>query len=846
MFLFLKLIFRQFIYQNKFSFLFILNLSIGFFSFYLVESFKSSVSESVLSQSKGMTGGDLVISSRQLIREEQKAKALNILPENTKQSSVLRVFSMTSFDGVSRLIQLKAIEEQYPFYGVLELKGQGVVNSELKNKLIQEDIVWISQDLEIQLGLKPGDILNIGQAQFRVDDVIKNDSSVSFAGLAFAPQVYFSNQSLEKTKLLQLGSTLTQKIIYQLPEGEDADYWSSFLQKNILDSSIRVQSYKDDGEGSARVLKYLGDFLGLVSIVTLCLSSLGIVFLLRSLLIKKRKEIGILLSLGWSQKNIFLYFSFLLLFYSFISSVFSFSLVGLFLPYLQTLLAGLTPYQLELKIPLLKVVIVFFLGPVFCFLVCLPFLLGILQSKPLSLFSSTQEPENLKPLKTLVYWLPAFFFSFALAFWQAPSFKLSFGFMGLFWLSALVAGFIAYLLLYFMRDYKPHFSFAFRFSFLGLTRHRYSTVLSFIALTLGALLVNILPQLENSLKHELKVKDEAQMLPSLFLFDIQEDQVQDLKNFLLENGITIQNLSPMVRARLLSVNNKEFESNTQESSALTREEEAELRFRNRGVNLTYRESLNASESITDGEWLGSKDSDLPWASVEQRYAERLGLKLGDELVFDIQGVEVNAQIKSLRRVDWTTFSPNFFILLNPVLLKDAPKSFLASLTFLEPSLKNRMQKEMVSVFPNISMIDVAALVSAVINLSQGALFALFILSWLTVFVGFIVLYSIGQFQAESKKSSYALLKVLGLSQSKVIQIITIEFLLLGFFCSFIGSFLGFFISMLIHFTVFESVFVPLILWPFLVCLFFIIASFFIGIFVGTRVNQESPQKLLWE
>ena len=172
-------------------------------------------------------------------------------------------------------------------------------------------------------------------------------------------------------------------------------------------------------------------------------------------------------------------------------------------------------------------------------------------------------------------------------------------------------------------------------------------------------------------------KDER---PSLFLFDIQPEQVEPLQAFMDSSLARIQNMSPLIGARLLKIKG---ESVNVEVEGFGREAERARHFRNRTLNLSARAELNSSEKLVSGrDFSGvydAKVSTVVEASLEVRYAQRLGLELGDHFTVDILGMEVEARVINLRKVRWTSFQPNFFVVLQPGLLEDAPRTYLASI-----------------------------------------------------------------------------------------------------------------------------------------------------------------------
>src|SRR5262245_11865221 len=127
-----------------------------------------------------------------------------------------------------------------------------------------------------------------------------------------------------------------------------------------------------------------------------------------------------------------------------------------------------------------------------------------------------------------------------------------------------------------------------------------------------------------------------------------------------KNNIEISEESPFIRARILKVNEQDFERSEVRAWS-TREEEIDARLRNRGVNLTYRDKLGPAEKIIAGKSYDEMKAQPAEISVEEGYAQRVHLKIGDQVKFDVQGVEIPAQVVSLREVNWDSFQPNFFM-----------------------------------------------------------------------------------------------------------------------------------------------------------------------------------------
>jgi putative ABC transport system permease protein len=245
---------------------------------------------------------------------------------------------------------------------------------------------------------------------------------------------------------------------------------------------------------------------------------------------------------------------------------------------------------------------------------------------------------------------------------------------------------------------------AVKLAVLQISRNKVSSITVILALGLGTLMLNFIPQIKAGLETEISMPHTSK-LPSLFMFDIQDDQVENLKKLIKEEGLVLTQLSPMIRGRLVTINGEENKKAEFPSDSPTREEERASEQRNRNYNLSFRQGLADSETLTAGRELApmfdERSSQIPEISLEFRFAERLGLKLGDVMEFDVQGVPVKGQVVNFRKVRWTSFQPNFFIQFQPGVLDAAPKTFVAALSATAAERKAKMQNQIVSQFSNI-------------------------------------------------------------------------------------------------------------------------------------------------
>ena len=99
----------------------------------------------------------------------------------------------------------------------------------------------------------------------------------------------------------------------------------------------------------------------------------------------------------------------------------------------------------------------------------------------------------------------------------------------------------------------------------------------------------------------------------------------------------------------------------------------------REYRLTYADELRDTEELIDGAWWPegrraiAEDGRYP-VSVERDLAISLGVSVGDRMRWQIQGVEIETYVASLRQVDWGRMATNFFVVFPVAALEDAPQS----------------------------------------------------------------------------------------------------------------------------------------------------------------------------
>lgn len=803
--------------HNKlFSFLFLLNVAIGLLGLVTIENFKVSFQHVLGERAKNLLGADLALSSRFPLSEEKRSILHKYVKgEGYSETNLLTMFSMAKGEKSSRLVFLHTLTEAngegvYPYYGHLEL--------DKKRKFPQDNMglpknfeIWAYPEVVTQLGSRD---LKIGSKNFKITSIITDDSQQTFEMGSVAPKIFINLADAKAAGLIQKGSTLRYYTLVKTKTPITTELVKS-LNEELDDNALRVSTPEKSSEQVGRILAYLSDFLGLVSLVALFLASVGLFYLYRSHLGGKRLAFGIYSSLGLGQGDILRIYLWHVLLLGFLGTSLGLFLSSLIIPLINSFLSYVLPFSLPALVSPRALIIGFSVGILGVLLLSYPIILGAVRQRPASLFQEVAELGLGRQRDLWIHYFPYLIFFSLMSLYASQSFKVGGLFLLIFFGAILLAFPLGMGLLKLGKSLSHTMELRLKLSLRYLSRYWVSTISIFLSLLLGCMLLNLIPMLEESIGMELRIGRQAS-LPSLFLFDIQDEQVKDLDSFFKEKEqINLLSLSPFIRSRIVKINDKEVKVDT--SEAITREEQREQRFRNRGTNLSYRDTLSESEELLKGEaFPGAYDEgkqELPFISVETRYADRLGMQLGDIVEFNILGIPIKGKIHNIRKVRWTSFLPNFFIQFQSGVLDNAPKTWLAAVPFLSPERLPEVQNKLFEEFPNVSAVDISRVVRKILDVMTQMGWALKAMSALCLVVGFFVLYSLANHQMEGRKADMALLKVIGMDLPEIRKMAIFEFIFIGAMAALLGSLFGLIVSFIVSHLFFDGLWAPSLKWP---------------------------------
>lgn len=802
---------RELSNNRQFCLLYIFNLCLGLTGFIALNEFSFSLDNAIKNRSRSVLGGDLGLSARRPLAETEIAIAEQSLGDNFQKAEVLEMFSMVATpQKKSILVQIKAIENGFPFYGQIELEKNGTVHASTQQNLHGQKKIWIYPELRDQLGVQIGDSLTIGASDFIIDDIVKTDPAAGIS-TSMAPRVFLNKDQLRDTQLVKKGTIAWSSVIYKLPgrANNDIKVLRDQIFKQLDSPDIKVFTHENASEQMSNIMIRLNDFLGLTSLVALFLAGIGSSFLFRSYFRRNLRSIAILMSLGIQRYTAYSYYLVQILALGFVSFLLACGLALTVVLGLVQLTHSFLPTDFTLSLSSFTFLIGFFVATVGSIALSLPTLIYIHRLSPALLLAEYSSEESRGSWTAILAAIPGLILFWAMAVGLSRSYYVGSLFSVIFLSSGILLAFIGIFLFTQAANFFTPRSVSLKLALRNLGRNSFSTAMCFVAIGLSALLLNLIPQLRSTLNAELRNPDTAN-LPSFFLFDIQDDQLDSFKNFLERESISGEHVSPMIIARLLKVNDQDFDKGSgANSEEFSREQENEMRFRNRGFNLTFRSQLSDSETLANGRDFSGTYSEssgkLPEISVEKRFADRLGLKMNDKLTFDIESIPIEGTIVNFRHVRWTSFQPNFFVQFQPGVLEMAPKTYIATLPKLSEERKAEIQNRLVNEFPNISMIDVSRLIESIGEILEQMALALTFMAVLCIVAGFVVIYSIANHQAHMQKWEIGLLKSLGASFVHIRRQFLWQFGLMSAFAIVIGASLSLVASLVFAKIVFNSV-----------------------------------------
>ena len=680
------------------------SMILGVAALIAVGSVGENLRDSIEVQAKTLLGADMALASNNPFTQEEGAFVAKLGGIQAREVSFSSMLYFPRPDG-ARLGQVRALEGDFPFYGTFET-SPATAAAEFRSGTS----ALVDESLMKQFGLVAGDEVRVGERRFTIRGALRKAPGEVAAFSTFAPRVYIPMAELESTGLLGKGSLVRHRIYFKFDSETDVPRLVERIRPKLVKFQLDVDTVEHRKRELGRAMTNLSHFLNLAGFVALILGGIGIASAIHLHVQRKVSTVAVLRSVGCTASQAFAIYLAQSIVLGLIG-VTAGAVVGVAIQsLLPVVLADFVPFKISASVSWPALARGAGLGMAVCLLFAALPLLGIRRVPPLAVLRSVGEGMSRKdPLLWVLYAvMGGGFVAFAISQAEHWWFGLAFaGGVGVAFgaLAALAKG-VAWLV---RRHVSKVGAFTWRQGLASLHRPNNRTVLLMLSLGLGTFLILTLYLVQANLVREI-VPGGQWDRPDAVLYDIQPDQREGVIRLLGREGLPVLQDVPVVTMRLAEIKGRTV-------AALRRDPDRSIPgwALRREYRSTYRDRLIDSETLIAGIWherAGPDGAPVP-VSVEEGIARSLQVRLGDEMVFDVQGLPVKTVVASLREVDWRRMQPNFFVVFPLGVLEEAP-CFRVMVTRVGSTAKSaQMQREVVKQFPNVSAIDLTLVVQTV-------------------------------------------------------------------------------------------------------------------------------------
>ncbi|MGO3693592.1 ABC transporter permease [Marinobacter sp.] len=666
-----------------------------------------------------------------------------------------------------QLVSVKAVSNEYPLRGELEIQGDSEGSREQVQHGPAPGEVWINPRLLRLLDMRTGDTLEVGSRNLTVSGLLLREPDGGFSLSALAPRVMMHVDDVDSTGVIQEGSRVEYVYLFAGTEAALEGYYQ-WLQPQ-LGPSHEWEGVRD-GETFSRSLERAESFLLLGGSLAVLLAAVAVAVASRQYALSQRDTVALLKTLGLGSSGIgMLYLKRLALWG--VTGMVGGLLVAVPLFWLLTQLLSEAldrPVEFQLDSSALTPALLTALVSLFAF--AYPPIRRLRHVPAMRVLRSQPGETGREALPDMLIAIVAVF---GLVWLYAGELSLVVSLLGGLVLLLGALGLLGWLLVSALRKVRGG-GHSWRLALVGLYRHRRSSLSQIAVFAMTLMLATTLILVRTSLLDDWQAQlpDDA---PNHFLINIAPDAVNEVASFWEERGQPLNQLYPMVRGRLTELNGqpvKEVVSKDQRVGALNRE-----------LNLTWMASLPKDNNIVEGSWF--EDGDKDGVSVESELAGKLGLALGDELTFTIGSEEVTETVTSIRTVQWDSMKPNFYMAFPPGGgLTEMPATWITS--FYLPRDRKSALNEFSRRFPTVSLLEIDNIIERIQEIVRQVTQAIEAILVLILAAALVVMAAVVSATLQDRQREGALLRTLGGRQSLLVRSTMLEFALLGGFAGVLG------------------------------------------------------------
>ena len=828
---------------------FFVSIAVGVGSMIALGSVIESVRAALMKESKTITAADLLIWADRPYTDN----ARYIVDEKLQKHGALETTRSIESTAMARpederlqattMVELRAVESAFPFYGRMELAG-GIPYD---HALLKERGALVRPELLTRLGVQVGDRIRIGEASFEIRGIVIREAGRSLSMFTMGPRVFIAYEDLEATGLLDYASRVRRQILARVEEEKLRELvWD--LEGALANEFVRVRSYKEAGDQLARRLNRGESYLSLAGFAILILGGVGVWSVVRVFVAQRLKSIAVLKCVGATTRRVLAVYVAQVLFLSAAGCLLGLGLARLVVAWIPVGL-GLDLKDVEYGLRGSSVAQGIGIGLLVSILFSLIPLLHVRRVRPLWLLrpesASPQPPprtfrERVARVDRMQVGAGAVLVLalVGIASWQAESLPIGAYVSATFVLVSVALHFAGGLLIRAVAPLSRSSHFPLRHAVLNVSRPGNQTRVILLAVGVGFCFVLTIRGIQTNLLEEIAVelRDDA---PDLFFLDIQPDQRDVLEERAQRRGASTVKLVPVLRGRVVRVEGKGLQLRSYQ-------EVREKDWLGREYTLTYRNHLEDNERILEGAfWTESHSSD-PEVSIESSLNEQFGMAVGDVVTFDVMGRQIAARVTSIRDVEWSDArNGGFMFVFRPGGLEGVPTTYAGFVKGPgDPMERARFQSALVEDFHNVSIVDLRDILDDLARVVDRVSLAISVVGTVALLTGGLILLGSVAMTKYQRAYETAIFRTLGASRRKVASMMVLEYGTLGAIAGGIGALGAQALTFLLSERVLEISFRPNALTHAGAVLLASLAVSLVGVLVTLDVLRHKPLSIL--
>jgi len=749
-------------------------IALGVGAVVAINSFRANLTTAIHEQARALLGADVALSSRRPFPPPVTAALDSAVRAGAVVSRATRFASMALVPrtGRTRLVQVHAVSGGFPYYGAILTDPP-----DRWATLADDRRALLDPGLLLHLDARVGDTLALGAGRFVIAGVLTDVPGEVDLEAALAPRLYIAGAYLAETRLVGFGSLVRHQAFLRLADEAAAERFANRHAALFREARVRVTTVAQQEQDVTQALGSLARYLGLLGLMAVVLGAIGVASAIHVFVKDKADTAAVLRCLGATARTVVGVYLVQALVLGLIGAAAGVALGLVVQTSLPAALAEFLPVRVGVALDWRAAAAGFGVGLWVTILAALLPLLAVRRVTPLLALRRDFGPGGRErdPARLGLYLALAASIVLLSAV-QAPTrpigvaFALALGTtVGLLWLVAWLTTRAA------RRLFPRRARYVVRQGVANLFRPRNQTVAVTLALGFGVFVIATLYLVQRNLLDRLS-PDARPDRGNLVILDIQRDQRDGVVQVLRDGGHPVVQLVPIVAARIAALRGRPVDSILADTSAPQPDRWAvRHQYRN-----TYRDSLVGSERLVAGRWwTGRAAPGTPRVSLEEDVARDLGVGIGDRITWDVQGIRVETEIASLRRVQWARLEPNFFAVFEPGALEEAPQTYVALTRVADATQRAALQRDLVLAYPNLSALDLGLVLAGLDRIFGKVAFAIRFMAAFTIVTGILVLAGAILTTRWQRARETVLLRTIGATVAQVRGILLTEYVALG-------------------------------------------------------------------